>query len=360
MIILPGLQFYLPPIAISFYPQGSFATRTVVRPYEKGEERLYDVDVICEVNNLPENALPEKLMDIFENALESSRYSEKYIRWDKCFTVEYAEKDEDEFSIDIIPSLPASIERIYEIKKETERSELVDSSIDIPDVNENNSTWISNNPTGYTTWFNRQTQKFEQRFIDYNDGVLTASIEELPEDSPTNMMRNVIKILKRLRDVYFFRSKSENRPASIVITTIVAKLANRITFVDNDYDLLKTVISELKQLERFTETSDFSTIYNEGYVVSEIISYENRQWILKNPANGLDNILSSWNEERNIAEEFFKWIDVLNRMVNNFESSSMSIAAVFYQQCGSFYHLLRPTLPVLAVKFTNLCELSSF
>lgn len=32
---------------ISFYPQGSFALKTAVRPFAKGKEQAYDVDVIC-------------------------------------------------------------------------------------------------------------------------------------------------------------------------------------------------------------------------------------------------------------------------------------------------------------------------
>lgn len=35
---------------ISFYPQGSFATKTAIRPYKNGRDQAYDVDVICEVN----------------------------------------------------------------------------------------------------------------------------------------------------------------------------------------------------------------------------------------------------------------------------------------------------------------------
>ncbi|MEK5189016.1 hypothetical protein MKX69_09645 [Enterococcus sp. FSL R5-0957] len=82
---------------------------------------------------------------------------------------------------------------------------------------------------------------------------MVASIEELPEDSASNMMRNVIKILKRLRDVYFSRSRAEGKPSSIVITTIVARIANKYTFSSDEFTLLKQVVGELKQLEGFTK-----------------------------------------------------------------------------------------------------------
>lgn len=308
---------------IDFYSQGSFATRTVVRPFKDGKDQLYDVDVICEVKKLSEGTSSEELMDTFEDALKSSRYSKKYRRWDKCFTVEYEEKNGDDFSIDIIPAKPASTEVLADIVSITDYTELVQTSVEIPDVSDTKASWISNNPTGYIKWFNRQTFKFEQRFQSIDEETYTASIEELPEDSPTNKMRNVIKILKRLRDVYFYRSSSEGKPASIIITTLVAKLANRISIVENEYDLLKKVITELNQLKRFSKDLDFSELFREGYVVNEVINYDNGEWELKNPANGLDNILSSWNEKQTASLNFFKWIDYLNESINKYEDSSI-------------------------------------
>ncbi|MFC7054790.1 hypothetical protein ACFQOY_02290 [Enterococcus alcedinis] len=45
---------------ISFYSQGSFATKTTVRPFENGKDKSYDVDVICEVQNL-DKTIPPRL-----------------------------------------------------------------------------------------------------------------------------------------------------------------------------------------------------------------------------------------------------------------------------------------------------------
>ncbi|MGD1370347.1 hypothetical protein ACLIMR_15710, partial [Enterococcus faecium] len=48
-----------------------------------------------------------------------------------------------------------------------------------------------------------------------------------------------------------------------------------------------------------------------GYPISNIIKRDNGEWNMANPANGNDNILSSWNEDENRAKEFFKWVDYL-------------------------------------------------
>ena len=58
-------------------------------------------------------------------------------------------------------------------------------------------------------------------------------------------------------------------------------------------------------------------------MISEIIALDNDQWILKNPANGLDNILSSWNEETQVAKDFFNWVSDLRSLVESQTSSNI-------------------------------------
>lgn len=310
-------------LKINFYSQGSFATKTAIRPFDNDKDKSYDVDVICEVQNLDKNISPEDLMNTFEVALKKGGYH-NYKRWDKCFTVNYAENDDVDFSIDIIPAVSESRETISKIERETKRVDLVGTSIAIPDVSQKRIGWISNNPNGYKQWFREQTETYERNYSDMAGRSLVASIEELPEDSASNMMRNVIKILKRLRDVYFSRSRAEGKPSSIVITTIVARIANKYIFSSDEFTLLKQVVGELKQLEGFTKGKTIESSLDNGYRIAEIISLEGKTWSLKNPANGLDNILSSWNENSNAAKNFFKWVNDLDNMINNQGSMEMS------------------------------------
>ncbi|CAM4254544.1 nucleotidyltransferase domain-containing protein [Erysipelothrix aquatica] len=301
-------------LSINFYPQGSFATRTAVRPYSKSKNQSYDVDVICEVVDLSKEIGPKKLMSIFEDALSESRYT--FIKWEKCFTIKYEKQEGVDFSIDIIPATKESIEAINRIRTVTENVYLVDSSIAIPDVSESKSRWISNNPIGYVTWFNTQTASYERIFESFRDKEFKASITDIPEDSATNMMRNVIKILKRLRDVYYVRKDSDNKPSSIVITTIVAKLSNRIGYVQDESSLLDKVVIELQQLRSSLMKGSSKTSIEAGYFMMNIVNFNDGQWTLKNPANGLDNILSSWNENKVAAEEFFSWVENLSNVIS--------------------------------------------
>ena len=54
---------------ISFYPQGSFATKTAIRPYQNVRDQAYDVDVICEVNVPKESVYSDTLRGYFRDAL---------------------------------------------------------------------------------------------------------------------------------------------------------------------------------------------------------------------------------------------------------------------------------------------------
>ena len=117
---------------ISFYPQGSFATKTAIRPYKNGRDQAYDVDVICEVNVPKESVTSDTLKGYFRDALENSRYSNNFVEWDKCFTIEFTEQEGVDFSIDIIPSVPEDTATLQQLNYITENPYLVKSSVAIP------------------------------------------------------------------------------------------------------------------------------------------------------------------------------------------------------------------------------------
>ena len=299
-------------LEISFYAQGSFATKTAIRPYKNGRDQAYDVDVICEVNVPKESIRPEILKEYFRNALKESRYSDIFEEWDKCFTIEFKEQDGVDFSIDIIPSVPEDYKTVQLLTGMTENPHLVRSSVAIPNTLDENNRWITNNPRGYVTWLENEIQQFHSRYLlEKRDNILTASIEELPEIELKNNLLNIIKILKRARDVFYYRRNSDNKPSSIIITTIIGKLAKNLSPLSSELDLLRQVIEQLQQLKRYPTNSLSQMMNVTGYAISDIITRDMGQWVLNNPANGKDNILNSWNEDETKAKDFFIWIDNL-------------------------------------------------
>ena len=299
-------------LEISFYAQGSFATKTAIRPYKNGRDQAYDVDVICEVNVPKESIRPEILKEYFRNALKEIRYSDIFEEWDKCFTIEFKEQDGVDFSIDIIPSVPEDYKTVQLLTGMTENPHLVRSSVAIPNTLDENNRWITNNPRGYVTWLENEIQQFHSRYLlEKRDNILTASIEELPEIELKNNLLNIIKILKRARDVFYYRRNSDNKPSSIIITTIIGKLAKNLSPFSSELDLLRQVIEQLQQLKRYPTNSLSQMMNVTGYAISDIITRDMGQWVLNNPANGKDNILNSWNEDETKAKDFFIWIDNL-------------------------------------------------
>ncbi len=308
---------------IDFYPQGSFATKTVVRPFLEGKDKAYDVDVICEVKSLKKDDIrPDYLMSLFQEALDQKGYA--YTQYDKCFTVEYANQEGVDFSIDIIPSVPESPIMISRLFSLTPEPQYVPSSIAIPDLSGAAATWIANNPAGYRSWFENQVRGFEKRMRESRNNKNAASIEDLPEDKATNLLCNVIKLMKRHRDVFYSRKSSDLKPSSIVISTLVASLAPRIYPTENEGELLSQIIEQLSYLKNYQKQVESYGSSISGYVISDIILRRGNQWEFKNPTNGLDNILSSWNENPERANHFFDWIAKLTTISQELTTGTMT------------------------------------
>ncbi|MBC1795497.1 nucleotidyltransferase [Listeria booriae] len=317
-------------LEISFYPQGSFATKTAIRPYTNGRERAYDVDVICEVNIEKGAINPKKLKAYFKYALENSRYSNIFTEWDKCFTIDFKEQEGVDFSIDIIPSVPEDSETIQWLMGITENPYLVKSSVAIPDTFLENDIWLTNNPKGYVEWFENEVQHFHARYLlEKRDNSFSASIEELPEGEMNNSLLNVIKILKRTRDVFYYRRKSENKPSSIIITTIIGKLAKNLKPTSSELDLLIQVITQLQQIKTNSTNKLSKRMEITGYAISDIITCDRGEWALNNPANGNDNLLNSWNDDETKVKDFFIWVDNLrdtfSMIIENDEAEKSTI-----------------------------------
>ena len=206
----------------------------------------------------------------------------------------------------------------------TAEPQYVPSSIAIPDLSGATATWITNNPAGYRTWFENQVRGFEKRMRESRNNKNAGSIEDLPEDKATNLLCNIIKLMKRHRDVFYSRKSSDLKPSSIVISTLVASLAPRIYPTENEGELLSQIIEQLSYLKNYQKQVESYGSSISGYVISDIIVRRGNQWEFKNPTNGLDNILSSWNENPERANHFFDWITKLTTISQELTTGTMT------------------------------------
>ena len=311
---------------ISFYPQGSFALKTAVRPFAKGKEQAYDVDVICNFDDYSKDELDSGQLMLLLRQTAREVCKERSLEidyYERCVTVHYADDPSGvSFSIDLIPAVRESELKLAVLRAKTEESELVETSIAIDSLSRG---WITNNPQGYRKWFEEKADQFDSRFIQESRGVF-ASVEELPDDdTPSSRLRQSIKLLKRLRDVYYDEIDAKTSSPSVIITTIVTKLAQSISPSVSSLELLDAIILELNQVFLLHERGEaYATTY-QTMPIAKIVMRENGKWVLRNPTNWDDNVLSSWNETGAVAsKEFFGWIKSLQVITKDYKKRGQS------------------------------------
>lgn len=282
--------------------QGSFAIGTATKPYSKGEDREYDVDTICTFIdcNLQSTDIRKKLISVLK---QSELYDDKIEEWPKCVTINYAEFNGYNFSIDLVPTIQNDD---ISIKNLGVSPKYYENILALAIKNGNSLLWNTINPSGYKVWFD----DINFRFANYNRDLRMkkifesqdayAKIEELPEYFNKSALQEAIQILKRNRDIYYSKiDKEENKPASIIITTFAALVSQNYPENIDSIDLALNIIKELKC---------YSYTNGGNSVITPIIMHTNK-WEFYNPVNSKDNLLDSWNENNKNAELFFNWID---------------------------------------------------
>lgn len=281
--------------------QGSFSIGTATKPYSDGKEKSYDIDVICQFEN--ENLTSEEIRNSLISTLNDSEvYNDKIKEWPKCFTLEYARFGDYDFSIDLVPTI---LNENSSICGDNVNEKYLTNVLKIA-IKEDNYDWYTINPKGYQIWFN----DINGRFALYNretrmknlfeaNKQIYASVEDIPEYFNKSALQEAIQILKRSRDIYFSKiHKEDNKPASIIITTFAALVASNSP---TDIDSIDLVFNVLKELNLYSSDELYSKI------VSPIIKKVGK-WEFLNPVNNKDNLLDSWNKDKENATLFFNWV----------------------------------------------------
>lgn len=334
-------------IEANFYPQGSFALGTVVRPYSNDKvDNNFDLDAICEVAVPKKNTDPQLLKEAIEQAFEEDKtYKDKLHKFDKCCTIEYSENGGAGFSIDIISAVeedPATKQQLN-----FEQQKYVNTAIAIASKDSDGYDWISNNPKGFKIWFDQINDLFLEYGGDQTHKLIFDSagnlryriydsIENIPETIERSSLQRVIQILKRHRDVYFSTSKrlSDLKPNSMIITTLAASIARDAPYNSNVFELLNYVVNELNiySQRRQLNEAQFST----RYVNKNIIKKNNGEWVIENPVNSNDNLADSWNENEEKANAFFNWAAIVSKdFLSAFEKSDADFFTMLENAFGS-------------------------
>lgn len=290
--------------------QGSFAIGTATKPYSNGKDKAYDIDVICQFEN--EDLTSEEIRDSLISTLNDSEvYNDKIKEWPKCFTLEYAKFGDYDFSIDLVPTI---LDENPNISEKNISEKYLINVLKIA-TKESKYDWYTINPRGYQTWFNDINSRFalynrenRMRSLFEANKQIYASVEDIPEYFNKSSLQEAIQILKRSRDIYFSKiHKEDNKPASIIITTFAALIANNSS---TDIDSIDLVFNVLKELNYYSSDELYSRI------VSPIIKKDGK-WEFLNPVNDKDNLLDSWNKDKENVTLFFNWVKKANKDFSN-------------------------------------------
>lgn len=252
------LRDYSPDI----YPQGSFRLGTMVRPIFRSDE--YDIDLVCQLRIDKEGVSKTDLKEMIGSRLKKrSDIKEVLSESRRAWTLNYR----PQFHMDVLSSIP-NVDR-------------PPTGILLPDKELHH--WQKSNPIAYADWFyDRMKVVFaEKRAVVAEQ--LQASIEEVPYWTVRTPLQRVVQILKRHRDVYFQRNP-ENRPVSIIITTLAARAYR------NQADTYAALVDVTKAMP-------------------DAIEKRGDKWWVANPVEPDENFAERWNEYPERREAFFGWME---------------------------------------------------
>ena len=253
-------------VQVDIFPQGSFRLGTVIKPLS--DEDDYDIDLVCKVNKYFSN--PKDLKNEVGQALKSSdRYSKMLQEEGKrCWTLKYA--DEAQYHMDILPA-------IEDITYDKDKKLKITNKDEISNI----YTFTTTNPEAYFEWFNEKQKEEKRRLVESFAVQNNKNIEEVPDYKVKTTLQVALQILKRYRDKKF-ENNLENKPISIILTTIMAQI---YTGENNVYELIKK----------------FSNNYYKYIKIEDGI-----EWV-ENPVNSKENFADKWqiHPARREASKFF-------------------------------------------------------
>lgn len=335
-------------IESDIYPQGSYSLGTVVRPYKESEDAAYDLDAVCEIKINKSDTTAEEIKKMVGDALKSDGTYRKMLQeeWDKCWTLEYADVNGIGFSVDIVPAV-AEADIVLKNNLETEGVDFTvyDSQIAITHRDGERYTWKTSNPKAYQNWFKKLNERFvkaeRQRLAKRRDGRLyvlnEATVEKIPETQERSALQRVIQIVKYHADVYYTKGNiKEYKSASVIVTTLIALLAQEADPSLEVFPLLSYIVGEL---EIYGENLSLTeSVFAKRYENKNVIRRIGGQWVLRNPLNPSENLVDSWNHEPRKAQYFFQWIRILKKdYLTSLDTEDENFVAVLENNFGKDY-----------------------
>lgn len=279
------------------FTQGSFRLGTVTRRVN-GD---IDIDIDCvAVRDIDRSSITQEELKkevgraVKAYATRPDSGNPKVAESDRCWTLSWPG-----MHLDVLPAIPAfaSLEGLL----------ITDKSVRV---------WQHSNPEGYANWFHgRMAVEFREEEVRLAKAL---QVDDVPGWQIKTSLQRSVQALKRHRDLYFV-DRPEDRPSSIVITTLAAKAYS------GGGDL-------------------FEVLRNITRLMPSFIEHEEGRWYLPNPVEPDENFTDYWALEPELPKRFFEWmaaaqrdfadlngvagLDVLARHLEKAFGSSVSAAAM--------------------------------
>lgn len=261
--------------ALAIYLQGSTALGTTVRPLGRNE---HDVDLIALARQASSHYSPVTIkLAVGRRLRENGHYAPLLEEKPRCWRLTYA----NEFHLDITPSIPNLAC--------TQGGELVPDKLV--------QAWKPTNPKGYRSLFDRRALLTPRLRAAPHGRTMgsskSAEVEAFPESNGfKGILRRIVQVAKRHRDIHFQRIESALAPISVILTTLLSQSYEYCVsqFVyDTEFDLLCDV---LRRMPLFIEQRA------EGH---------RTLWFVWNETTRGENFAEKWNSDANLPQAFFAW-----------------------------------------------------
>lgn len=255
------------------YVQGSFALGTMTRKFHRNDD--VDIDLVVlrgiQASSTTQFDLKEDTGAGLRKFVATSQAKASLVESERCWTLEYPG-----MHMDILPAVP-----------DTSPERGSDDGILITDHDVR--SWQRSDPRGYAAWF-KQVAREEVMLKEALLAKRGVDVDAVPDWTRKTTLQLAVQALKRHRDIYF-TDRLDQRPSSIVITTLAARAYQR---GENLFEVLQGI---------------------SGSFV-EHIQVINGQYVVANPVMPEENFADCWANERWRAAAMFEWAEAVSRDIN--------------------------------------------
>ena len=275
---------FLFPYSPRIIPQGSFMLGTIIKPICEDDD--IDIDLVCKLNGKPahwtqkhlKEAVGDRLKEhsVYKNMLESQDGGQR------CWTLEYS--DQANYHMDILPSIADKnftvlLNEAFNNHQQLDTNKLAIRITDKENIFYSIMTetewWLKSNPFGYAKWFFQRAIYSSKRMF-----ALSESVDPVrPFQKEKMPLQRVVQLLKRHRDIMFSSDEydSENKPISIIITTLASRA------YDKGENIADAYINIVSRMRSYIETK-LNQIYE------STIKLQSGGYLVINPTEALVSI----------------------------------------------------------------------